>query len=335
MLDANVFPVYQQIPLIHIIHEDDELLSASPEAEWYNLLKNLPWEQYRLIAVDYYDALYHFNKTYAGSQKTVVEETKETAKQRLLFDRATMNEDVPVLYEEDFITDQWPTVSPSMVAPGKTPDRIGGRKPKCFFALFKSFIGASLMGFEPTPEKVYLLLTSNPSFARVCEFIPKGPEDPYWYKNIPSIRKLEQFDQIMTDYGLWHQCKVTDVVENIKQGLIKKESVIVGDTTHYHGFSGFETLTYIDEKGNEHWKSQSKITKNCHCEDRSNCDHPWELADDGAGTIVKAAHNYFWGHKAAILGLPLQGIPLDAVAVADAATFDGETVFPHIVRLFV
>jgi hypothetical protein len=27
-----------------------------------------------------------------------------------------------------------------MIAPGKTPDRLGGKKPKCFFALFKSFI---------------------------------------------------------------------------------------------------------------------------------------------------------------------------------------------------
>jgi hypothetical protein len=105
------------------------------------------------------------------------------------------------------------------------------------------------MGFESTPEKVHLLLTSNLSFARVCEFVPKGPDDSYWFKNVPSIRKLEQFDQIMTDYGLWHQCKITDVIENIKQGVIKKENVLVGDTTHYHAYSGFETLTHIDEKG--------------------------------------------------------------------------------------
>jgi hypothetical protein len=335
MINAGAVPIYRQIPLIHVVHEDDALLSASPEAEWYNLLKNLPWEPYHRIAVDYYDALYHFNKTHGDREKAIdVNETEEAAKHRLLFGRATMNEDTPVLFEEDFVTDQLPTVSPSMIAPGKTPDRLGGRKPKCFFSLFKSFIGTALMGFESTPEKVHLLLTSNLSFARVCEFVPKGPDDSYWFKNVPSIRKIEQFDQIMTDYGLWHQCKITDVIENIKQGVIKKENVLVGDTTHYHAYSGFETLTHIDEKGKENRKSQSKTTKNCRCEDRSNCDHPWELADDGAGTIVKAVHKYFWGHKAAILGLPLQGIPLDAIAVADAATFDGETFFPHIVRLF-
>ena len=32
--------------------------------------------------------------------------------------------------------------------------------------------------------------------------------------------------------------------------------------------------------------------------------------------------------------LPLQGIPLDAIAVSDAATFDGETFLPHVKSLF-
>jgi len=307
MLSLNSVAAYQQIPLIHVVHEDDELLANSPEAEWYRILQDLPWKPYLPIAVDYYNALYHFNKSRTHS---------------------------PVLSEEEFITDILPTVSPSMIAPGRTPDRLGGIKPKCFFALFKSFIGASLMGLEAIPEKVNLLLISNLSFARVCGFIPKGDNDRYWFKFVPGIRKLEQFDQIMTDYGLWDRIKIKEVIENLKQGIIKKEKELVGDTTHFHAFSGFETVTYIDEKGKEQRKSQSKTTKNCRCKDKDNCEHPWELADDGAGTIVKAFNKYIWGHKASILGLPVQGIPLDAIAVADAATHDGETFFPHVVRLF-
>jgi len=39
-----------------------------------------------------------------------------------------------------------PTVKPETLSPGIVPIRLGGKKPKCFFAMFKSFLGASLMG---------------------------------------------------------------------------------------------------------------------------------------------------------------------------------------------
>ena len=94
-------------------------------------------------------------------------------------------------------------VSPESIAPGKAPFRLGGKKPKCFFALLKSFIGATIMGFPAEPEKVYMLLKSNPSFARVCGFIPRHVRDEYCSEHIPSLRKLEQFDQIMRESGIW------------------------------------------------------------------------------------------------------------------------------------
>ena len=49
---------------------------------------------------------------------------------------------------------------------------------------------------------------------------------------------------------------------------------------------------------------------------------------------MKSKQKMHWGHKASILGLPRQGVPLDAVAAAVAATFDGETLYPHVERLF-
>ena len=190
------------------------------------------------------------------------------------------------------------------------------------------------MGFAPEPQFVYTLLTSNLSFARVCGFIPKDEQDHYWHRHVPSIRKLEQFDQIMTDYGIWHKNKWMEVRKNIESRVIEKEQELVGDTTHYHAFSGFETIIYSGKDGQEKKKSQSKLTKNCRCDDREQCPHPWELADDGAGTIVKAHNKYIWGHKASILGLPRQGIPLDALAVTDAAKHDGQTLYPHVLSLF-
>ena len=96
---------------------------------------------------------------------------------------------------------------PDSISPGVVPPRKMGKKPKCFFALFKSFLGVTLMGFPPEPEMVFNQLFSNLSFARVCGFVPNIKNDTYWFKNIPSLRKLEQFDQIMTEYGLWSQNK--------------------------------------------------------------------------------------------------------------------------------
>lgn len=49
---------------------------------------------------------------------------------------------------------------------------------------------------------------------------------------------------------------------------------------------------------------------------------------------MKSQTKLYWGHKASIVGLPKQGIPLDAVAVSDAATIDGKTFHPHVQRLF-
>ena len=58
------------------------------------------------------------------------------------------------------------------------------------------------------------------------------------------------------------------------------------------------------------------------------------MSDDGAGTIVKSGGKMYWGHKASVLGYPRQGVPLDARAIKDAATFDGKTFYPHVKELF-
>lgn len=338
MLDISAYREYKQVPLIHIVNEDDELLYNSPEADWYRTLKEFPWRSYRQVAVEYYDALYHFNRvrmlrSYEKVRDTESEE-KGHATQRLLFSRATMDKSVSILNEDEFTESTMRTIAPSSIAPGITPDRLGGKKPKCFFALFKSFIGVSLMGFAPEPEHVHKLLSSNLSFARVCGFIPKDEDDRYWYKHVPSLRKLEQFDQVMTEYGLWDKAKWDEVSRNIDEGIIERENELVGDTTHFHAESQFETVKYVDEDGNEKKKSQSKTSKNCRCENKDECHHKWELVDEGAGTVVKSPTKVFWAHKASVIGLARQGIPLDAVAVADAATYDGETLYPHVIRLF-
>lgn len=40
---------------------------------------------------------------------------------------------------------------------------------------------------------------------------------------VPSLRKLEQFDQIMTEYGLWSKAKWDHLRENIDNKSIQKK----------------------------------------------------------------------------------------------------------------
>jgi len=300
MLNISPSPI-EQMPLIIVVNEDDELLLNSPDTQWYPLIKYMPWQDYQDIAAMYYNALYHFNicanKSDNNLDKEIIEESKEEAAQRILFNRPTVDKTAPVIYEPEFKSVPFPTVSPCSIAPGIVPFRTSGKKPKCFFAMFKSFIGTTLMGFSAEPDNVHMLLTSNLAFARVCGFIPANSDDKYWFKHVPSLRKIEQFDQIMKEYGLWNLAKINEVRTNLKANVIEKENVVVGDTTHYHAYSGFETVNYTGEDGKEKKESQSKTTKNCRCDDHDNCFHPWEPADEGAGTIVKGSNKIIWVTK--------------------------------------
>jgi hypothetical protein len=42
----------------------------------------------------------------------------------------------------------------------------------------------------------------------------------------------------------------------------------------------------------------------------------------------------YWGHKASVIGLPKQGIAIDAVAITDAASHDGQMFLPHVKDVF-
>jgi hypothetical protein len=327
---------FEQAPLFLVVNEDDKLLEESKEGDWYRILLNLPYSEHRKFAADYYNSLRDFNwrqKIIRFSSGKEENESREDARQRCLFDRATMNPELPVLYTPEPLPIPARHVTPAMVAPGVTPDCEDGRKPKCFFALRAAFLGAALMGFEPEPDRVYDLLVSNLSFARVCGFVPAGRNDEYWHRHIPSRRKLQQFDQIMTDYGIWDAMKIKEVSQNLLKGVIRKENTIVGDTSHYHALSVFEMVEYTDKKGNKKRKAQSLLTKNCRCADQISCPHEWIPVDDGAGVIVKNKNKIIWGHKASFLGLPNQEILLDIIAVADSSTSDGKTFHPHVEHL--
>jgi len=361
---AAEFPVVQ-MPLIHIVESDDLHLERQEDVLWFDLLRNFPWRPLRPIAARYYEALWQFNVCQAQARRerdavrTANPETQSEATMRLLFERATLCEDVPALHELPASVTPQIHVNPNDLRPGRTPQRWAGMKPKCFFAMLKAFVGVMLRGRPAEPEVVYDELQSNPSYARVCGFTLPDPNGSYRQSDVPSLRKLEQFDQIMTDNGLWGDAAVDQVTRNLTTGRIQAESTVVHDTTHYHAFSGMQVVELPqagepsenasatppateegkpNEKGKKakkaRKKSHPKTTKRCRCKDRQHCPHPWTNADEGAGTVVKSTGKMYWAHKASTLCFPNQQVLLDAVAMSDAAAHDSQSVLPHLQRLF-
>jgi len=92
---------------------------------------------------------------------------------------------------------------------------------------------------RPTVVNSYVRqkLIENPSFARSCGFTLPDPRRGYRQSHVPSLRKLEQFDQIMSNNGLWGEAAVGQVAKNLKEGFIKLESTLVHDTASAFGSS--------------------------------------------------------------------------------------------------
>ena len=363
MLTAELPAV--QMPLIHIVESDDLHLERQEDILWFNLLRNFPWHSFRPTAARYYEALWQFNVGQAQTRRerdavlAANPETQSEATMRLLFERATLCEDTPALHELPASVAPQIHVNPNDLRPGCTPQRWAGKKPKCFFAILKAFMGVMAQGQPAEPEIVFAALRGNPSYARTCGFTLPDPKGPYRQSDMPSLRKLEQFDQIMTAAGLWSEAAVDQVARNLKTGCIQAESTVVHDTTHYHAYSGMQVVELPqavepsenasatqpateegkqNEKGKKarkaRKKSHPKTTKRCRCKDRQHCPHPWTNADEGAGTVVKSTGKMYWAHKASTLCFPRQQVLLDAVAMSDAASHDSKSILPHLGRLF-
>ena len=356
-----------QIPLIHFVESDDLYLEAQEDVFWFDLLRDLDWPSLRPVAARYYEALWQFNEQQARAraQRSATAaanpETPEEATCRLLFERPTLCEDAPILHEQQPLEFPAIRVNPGTLRPGQTPPRFAGRAPKCFFGMLKAFMGVTVCGTPPEPQFVRQKLIENPSFARSCGFTLPDPRRGYRQSDVPSLRKLEQFDQIMSDNGLWGQAAVEQVARELKGGFIKLEPTLVHDTTHYKAFSSMRVVDLPEDKqerssdevkpgetkgdaGNptttkqqkkkKKRKSHPKTTKSCKCPDRANCPHAWVNADEGAGTVVKSTGKMYWGHKASTISFARQEILLDAVAMTDAASHDSQSLPGHVARVF-
>ena len=298
----------------------------------------MPYESLVPLAGQYYQALYDFNieqvkKSAAAALLKPNPEPQYKATLRLLEERPTESDDLCALHPVFFEPKETPNV-PVQLAPGLVPIRSAGRQPKCFFALFTAFVAMPLMGKPAEPETVHKDLQNNPAFTRTCGFSLPSKENGYRQSDIPTLRKVEQFDQIMTSAGLWSHAAVAQVKRNVESGKIIPENTIVHDTTHYDAFSSMHTVHKEEVDGSIIKKSQSATIKNCRCADWHNCPHEWISADAGAGTVTKTGGIMHWAHKASTLGFAEQGILIDAIAMADAASHDSTSVVPQLARVF-
>ena len=329
-----------QLPLFQIVESDDLALAQHEDLVWFEMLRDFDYQPFLPVAAQYYEALWRFNadqieRRAETQDKAINSEGQYNATLRLVEGRATMNEQTPALFEIKAETLEPLHGDAREIRPGFPPLRLAGRPPKCFFAMFKAFLGVVLQGKHPEPEAVFGELRNNPSFARTCGFTLPDIRTGYRQSDTPSLRKIEQFDQIMAASGLWGVAAVGQVARNLKSNRIKPESNIVHDTTHYEAYSSMHTVTLPTEKADQtKKKSVPATTKNCRCKDRHNCPHEWVSADEGAGTVTKSTSKRYWAHKASTLGLPEQHILLDAVAMSDAASHDSQSLVPQLTRLF-
>ena len=396
-------PVPSQPVLVVTVHEDDLAFLARQDVAWAEVIWGLDWRPFRHVAALYYQALWEFNQAAARERRRRFRagepvgnpEDEEQAVLRLLYERPTGgNTEAPILHPTPAPPRSTPMVCEEGLEPGVVPFRRRGREPKDFFALFKAFLIPHLMGKAASAEEVHDLLTVSPSLARGCGFTIPDATGKYRRTDIPKLRKLEQFDQIMCARGLWSDAKVKTVRDNLADGTIPLEErqPLVHDTTHFPAYSAMAVVTLpaspatsassdssrpkpalpepvasperssspvsggnsLTEsvaapqsersrrtkragKKKSRRKSQSRTVKSCRCPDRQSCPHPWELSDPGAGTVVKGSQSggkrMYWAHKAAVMSLA-SGIPLDAVAMMDAASHDSGSLRPHLRRLF-
>ena len=243
-----------QLPLIEFIESDDLFLQDEPEALWFDVLRKLDYRQFQPTAARYYEQLWQFNQQQTQERNERLAnppagnpETQPQATARLLFGRATLDEHAPVLYQPPPCPTPPFTIRPETLHPGITPPRFAGRQPKCFFALFKAFLGVTLAGQPAEPQFVHQKLRENPAFARTCGFTLPRAEKPERVSDLPSLRKLQQFDQIMTQNGLWGEAALDRVAANLRAGTLQVEATVVHDTTHYHAYSAMQVLDLVAE----------------------------------------------------------------------------------------
>ena len=349
------FAIHDQSAAPVLVESTDSraVVSDPVNVVWLGLVRAIDGVLFDLIARCYYLALSHFR---SGRSRPVVagiillDAADKQQAQRELHQhlRAHSSDDdtfVPIGVDPN---DE--SIPLALRDPSHPPPRLRdlldgpGAPPIDALCLMRAFLVAPLINVTDSPQSVHLALHSNPTFARACGFAGPGATKragEFTTRRLPSLSACEQFNEVMTRYGLWHRARHAIVRSNLDNGVLECEDSLAFDTTHLESNSHCDNLLPQDAEAQrdagkkvKHFKVE-RDRKQCDCgkDNWPSCAHPWTSTDQGAAVVVKGPTRVYWAHKASVASFGDSEIPIDARVLNYAAHSDSKTLLPHLALL--
>ena len=349
-------------PVLFQSSGEHAVINDPDNKDWIGLIDLIQGERFDVLARRYYLALHEFRKLGARPPLPGQVEVKAQGKQHAFQEmlklmeqrKATHRASKAPLSAEDVLVNPRPVrpgaegradaLSDFSVKPPFLQDLLSGpgRPPCDALCLLRAFLAAPLLGVGDGPTDVHRLLHSNPAFAHLCGFLGrttmKQPME-LTSRRLPSPAVCEEFSEVMTRYGLWHEARLEQVADNLASGVVKAESSLVFDTTHLEANSHCGNVVppeaAVDDKDKPKQRKVPRLRKRCDCgqEHWDSCPHDWVPTDQGAAVVVKGPTRVYWGHKTSVAALPGSEVPVDVRVCLYGAEADGHTLVPHLEML--
>ena len=333
------------------------VLNDPTNLDWLTVVHSVDGEIFELVARRYYIGLYHLRSQAQRPDlpgKIYVEaQGKQQALQGVLdvLDKRKANKKEGLTEGSvEVFVDAGPNKSDASLPEvlldfSKAPPPLSsilagaGRPPCDALCMMRAFLAAPLLGGGDDPTSVHMLLHSNPTLARACDFLGRDAlkqTDELTSRRLPSLSVLGEFNEVMTRYGLWRFSSIEQVRHNLESGVVEKEDTLVFDTTHVEANSHCANVVPLDAKVEEGKKPKHRkvprVRKTCDCgkDMWEVCPHLWLPTDQGVAVVVKGPTRIYWAHKISVASFGYSEIPLDVRVLQYAAQADGKTLVPHL-----
>jgi hypothetical protein len=349
--------LHATLPLLFESSDNSSVVEDAANADWVAIINAIDGPAFDVLVRRYYQALYHFrSQRERPALRGAIEVVAQDRQQALVGMLEVIEERKARRKREgdgdaaDLFVDATPdktdsTLPPSLRDFSCSPPLLStilggaGRPPCDALCLLRAFIAAPVLGLEDNPTAVYRLLRSNPTFAHLCGFLGRDVKKESYgltSRQLPSMSTCEQFNEVMTRYGLWQLARLDQVRDNLASGVVEIEDAVSFDTTHVIANSHCANVVppeaeTTDGKKPKHRKVP-RVHKRCGCDrkDWDTCEHPWRPTDPGAAVVVKGYSRIYWAHKVSVMGFADSEIPLDVRTLLYAADHDGKTLLPHL-----